>query len=51
MRYSSYKFVKLIQPNIKIFLQQHCEYIWGNSLYMRVVHIETFNNQQMIVII
>ena len=35
----------------KIFLQQHCEYIWGDSLYMRVVDIEKFNNQQMIVII
>ena len=33
MRCSSYKFVKLIQPNFKTFLQ-HCDYIWGNSLFI-----------------
>ena len=27
MRSSSYKFVKLIEQNIKIFLQQNCDYI------------------------
>ena len=50
MRCSSYKFVKLIQPNIKIFLQQHCDYVRGNSLYPPQGGAHYEGCQQMIVI-